>query len=333
MNRIVFTCGDINGIGPEICLKAILKLYNPKKIKFSIAIPLNVFSHYQKELKFAIPFEVQKKNSKLNRDSRIISVIDIGNSKIAFGKETVSSGKISYKSIQTAFEQIKSGKADAMVTSPISKTAFEKAGVDFPGHTELLAEWGNTNNYAMTFISKNIKCALVTIHEPLNNVSKKITEEKIKVVITTVKKSLEKDFDIKNPKIAVLGLNPHAGENGRIGIEEINIIKPALNELAFQNIVGPFVPDAFFANKLYKNYDMIIGMYHDQVLIPFKMMNFNSGVNYTAGLNFIRTSPDHGTAFDIAGKNIADPSSIIEAVKVAETIIKNRRKFELRKTI
>ncbi|OGU34398.1 MAG: 4-hydroxythreonine-4-phosphate dehydrogenase PdxA [Ignavibacteria bacterium GWB2_35_6b] len=333
MNRIVFTCGDINGIGPEICLKTILKLYNPQRNKFIIAVPQNVFSFYQKELNSALPFEIQKSYKKFNSNPNLISVIDIGNSEIKFGRPTAASGKLSYKSIQTAFELIKYGYADAMVTAPISKTAFEKAGVNFPGHTELLAEWGNIKNYAMTFISKKMKCALITIHEPLILVSKKISKEKIKSVITTAKNSLVRDFNITNPRIAVLGLNPHAGENGRIGNKEITIIKPALKELAFKNLEGPFVPDAFFANKLYKNYDMIIGMYHDQVLIPFKMMNFHSGVNYTAGLNFIRTSPDHGTAFDIAGKNIADPSSIIEAVKVAETIIKNRRKFELHKTI
>ena len=213
-----------------------------------------------------------------------------------------------------------------MVTAPISKASFELAGINFPGHTELLAERGNAKNYAMTFISNKMNCALVTIHDPINKISKNLKKGKIKSVINTVKQSLINDFKVANPKIAVLGLNPHAGENGRIGDEEIKIIIPALNELGDKNIEGPFVPDAFFANKLYKKFNIVVGMYHDQVLIPFKMMNFNSGVNYTAGLNFIRTSPDHGTAFDIAGKNIADPSSILEAFKVAEKIIKNRRR-------
>lgn len=172
MNRIVFTCGDINGIGPEISLKAILKLYNPLKIKFIIAVPQNVFSFYQKELKFTLPFEIQKSYKKIKSDTNLISVLDLGSSKIEFGKPTVSSGNISYKSIQTAFGLIKYGYADAMVTAPISKTAFEKAGVDFPGHTELLAEWGNTKNFVMTFISKKMKCALVTIHEPIKTVYK-----------------------------------------------------------------------------------------------------------------------------------------------------------------
>jgi 4-hydroxythreonine-4-phosphate dehydrogenase len=326
MNRIVFTCGDINGIGPEISLKAIQKIYNPEKIKIFIAIPLNVFSYYQKELKFKLPFELSKSKNKLSEDSKFVSVLDLGNSRITLGKPTKASGNVSFKSISSAFELIKKDLADAMVTAPISKESFELAGINFPGHTELLAKWGNTTNYAMTFISKKMNCALVTIHDPINKVSQKLKKEKIKSVINTVKKSLMNDFKVSDPKIAVLGLNPHAGENGRIGDEEIKIIKPALNELGDKNIEGPFVPDAFFANKLFKNYDLVIGMYHDQVLVPFKMMNFNSGVNYTAGLNFIRTSPDHGTAFDIAGKNIADPSSIIEAFKVAEKIIKNRRK-------
>lgn len=333
MNRIVFTCGDINGIGPEICLKAIQKLYSPKKYKFFIAIPKKVFSFYQKEQNFSLPVEFIKPYSKFNSTSNLISILDLGDCKIKSGNPTSTSGQISFKSIHTAYKLIKSNSADAMVTAPISKTAFDKADIKFPGHTELLAEWDNTKNYCMTFISKKMKCALVTIHEPIKLVSKKLKKEKIKLIIETVINSLISDFNISSPKIALLGLNPHAGEKGRIGNEEINIIKPAIAEMNFGNLFGPFVPDAFFANHLYKNYDMIIGMYHDQVLIPFKMLNFNSGVNYTAGLKFIRTSPDHGTAFDIAGKNLADATSIIEAVKVADTIIKNRRKFELLKTI
>lgn len=326
MNRIVFTCGDINGIGPEICLKAIQKIYNPKKNKIYLSIPRNVFAYYQQELKFDFPFEVSKSKTKLDINPEVISIFDLGTAKVNLGKPTKVSGSVSFNSIRAAFEIIKSGFVDAMVTAPISKSAFKLAGINFPGHTELLAEWGNTENYAMTFISKKMNCALVTIHDPIRLVPKKIKKEKIKSVINTVRNSLINDFKIVEPKIAVLGLNPHAGENGRIGDEEITIIAPALKELTYKNLEGPFVPDAFFANKLFKNYNMVIGMYHDQVLVPFKMMNFNSGVNYTAGLNFIRTSPDHGTAFDIAGKNIADPSSIIEAFKVAEKIINNRRR-------
>lgn len=326
MNRIVITCGDINGIGPEISIKTIRKVYNPKKSKIYIAIPSTVFNYYLHHLKFKFPYEISKSAIKLNTNPDVVSVLDIGNSKFTFGKPTGISGKLSYKSIQSALKLFDENIVDAMVTAPISKSAFELAGINFPGHTELLAEWDGTKNYAMTFISKKMNCALVTIHNPIKSIPKYITKTKIKSVINTVRSSLINDFNIPAPKIAVLGLNPHAGENGRIGKEEENIISPAIKELKNGNVSGPFVPDAFFANKLFKSYDIVIGMYHDQVLIPFKMINFNSGVNYTAGLNLIRTSPDHGTAYDIAGKNIADPSSMIEAFKTAETIIKNRRK-------
>lgn len=326
MNRFVLTCGDINGIGPEICLKTIQSIYNPKKNKIFLVIPQNVFAHYNKIQKLEMPVSISNSILKLNLNPEVVTVVNLGNAKFTIGKPTKESGNISYRSISTAYKLIKNGTAEAMITAPISKSAFQLAGIEFPGHTELLAEWDKNSNYAMTFISKKMKCALITIHEPIKSVSKLLNRKKILSVITTVKKSLINDFNISQPKIAVLALNPHAGENGRIGEEEIKNIIPAINLLGDKNITGPYVPDAFFANHLYKNYDMIIGMYHDQVLIPFKMLNFNSGVNYTAGLNFIRTSPDHGTAFDIAGLNIADPSSLIEAFKVAETVIKNRRK-------
>lgn len=211
-----------------------------------------------------------------------------------------------------------------MVTAPISKTAIKMAGINFPGHTEMLAEWCGSKDFVMTFLSKKMNGALVTIHEPLKNVTKLITSENLKSKINIIIKMLINDFKISLPKIAVLGLNPHAGESGIIGNEEEKIIIPLIKKYS-NNLFGPFSSDAFFANRLYKKYDLVIGMYHDQLLIPFKMLNFSSGVNYTAGLPIIRTSPDHGTAFDIAYKGIADSSSFIEAFFYAEKIssIKN----------
>ena len=170
-----------------------------------------------------------------------------------------------------------------------------------------------------------MNAALITIHKPIKEVSSLISKELISDKLEVIINSMNKDFNIKSPSIAVLGLNPHAGENGLIGDEEKNIIEPIIKKFKKKvNITGPFVPDAFFANHSYKNFDIVIGMYHDQVLIPFKMLNFSSGINYTAGLPIVRTSPDHGTAFDIAGKNLANELSILEAYHYAENIVNNR---------
>ncbi len=196
----------------------------------------------------------------------------------------------------------------------------------------MYAEWcnekakpGNYIDYVMMFLSKKMNAALITIHNPVKNISSMLKKEILKKKLEVIINSLKNDLNIKVPSIAVLGLNPHAGENGLIGNEEIEIISPVIK--TFQNsieIQGPFVPDAFFANHSYKNFNIVVGMYHDQVLIPFKMINFSSGVNFTAGLPIVRTSPDHGTAFDIAGKNLADEFSILEAYHYAEKIVKNR---------
>ena len=220
---------------------------------------------------------------------------------------------------------IKDGYSDAVITAPISKTAIKIAGKNFPGHTEMLAGWCNVKNFVMMFLSGKMNAAIATIHEPVKKVPGLITKELLSNKIEVIYNSLKNDLRINSPLIAVLGLNPHAGENGLIGDEEEKIIKPfVLNYKFSEYLRGPFSPDAFFANRLYKNFDLVFGMYHDQVLSPFKLINFGSGVNFTAGLPIVRTSPDHGTAFDIAGKGIADESSIISAFIYAKRIVKNR---------
>ena len=202
------------------------------------------------------------------------------------------------------------------------------AGINFSGQTEMFARWSNTKNYAMTFLSKKMCAALFTIHHPLKDISKLLTFKRLSTLVDVIINTLKFDLEILEPKIAVLGLNPHAGENGIIGREEIDIIRPVIKKYTKSvEIAGPFSSDAFFGSKAYKNYDMIIGMYHDQVLIPFKILNFGGGVNYTAGLPIVRTSPDHGVAYDIAGKFIADESSILQAFKYAKRIVNNRKKI------
>ena len=327
MIRSVFTCGDINGIGPEISLKVIDKIFACKsKNQILFVCPKNVFEYYYKQVKAKFDFQFVKNQKSFT--SSCINIIPLQNTIIKPGKITAQSGRSSYNSIIKAIELIKNDNADVLITAPISKEAINKSGIKFTGHTELLASSEKTKDYLMMFLSNSIKSALLTIHQPIKNVPSLISIEKINLAVKLLHKTAIIDFGISNPSIAVLGLNPHAGENGLIGSEEINIIKPAIQNLKKKYLVeGPFVPDAFWGNKTYKKYDIILGMYHDQLLIPFKLLHFNSGVNFTAGLKLIRTSPDHGTAFDIAGKNIADASSLLQSYNYATKIFRNREKY------
>jgi len=244
------------------------------------------------------------------------------------GEPTELSGRASYLAVQTAYNLAENKIVDGIITAPISKTAIKMAGVNFPGHTEMLAEWSGQKNFVMMFLSKKMNAALLTIHEPVVRAAKLISAKSILNKLRIIEDALINDLQIKRPNIALLGLNPHAGAGGFIGREEEEIIKPAIKEFKGNSILsGPYSPDAFFAAGLYKDFDIVVGMYHDQVLIPFKMLNFNYGVNYTAGLPVVRTSPDHGTAYDIAGKNMADPSSILQAYFYAEKIVKNRKRY------
>ncbi len=218
-----------------------------------------------------------------------------------------------------AVDDALSGKIDAIVTAPISKKSLEAAGYPWPGHTEFLAEKTGGHKVVMMMASPTLKVSLVTIHLPLEEVPKKITEEKIIDTVQITHRSLQKFWGFKSPRVAVCGLNPHAGEEGLLGEEEIRVIGPALEKLRKMglNIEGPCVPDAVFHQAYEGQYDAVVCMYHDQGLIPFKMLHFRDGVNVTLGLPIIRTSPDHGTAFDIVGKGIADPSSMKAAIELA----------------
>ena len=325
MKKFVFTCGDINGIGPEIVIKTLNEISSKTKNKFYFVCPSDVFKETTKFVKPKFKYEIVEKVDKLSPFP--VQIIDLGSARISPGKATAISGKISYNSIKTAFKLAAEKEVDAMITAPISKTAFKIAKINFPGHTEMLAKWSTTKNYVMMFLSKKLNAALLTIHKPVKMVPGLITKEKLLNTVNTLYQTLKIDLNIFSPKIAVLGLNPHAGENGIIGNEEEKVIKPVIKHLqSTKKVSGPFSSDAFFGAEMYKQYDLILGMYHDQVLIPFKLLNFSSGVNYTAGLKIIRTSPDHGVAYDIAWKNKADESSLFSAYKYAELISKNREK-------
>lgn len=327
MRTFAFTCGDINGIGPEICIKAINNIYQPAERKIVLFCPANVFENASFVSPASFNYQIVKEFRLGNNNSEFVTIVDIGKFKQNIGRPTKDSGNASLLSIKNAFDLATSKGADAIITAPVSKTAFKLAKIKYPGQTELLAELSHSKKYLMMFLSDQFVCGLATIHEPIKKISKLLTTQLVRSSLKVLHQTLMHDLGIQNPKIAVLGLNPHAGENGKIGREEIDSIKPAVKSFKNNFVEGPFVPDAFFANQLYKVYDAVLGMYHDQVLIPFKMMNFNNGVNFTAGLPIIRTSPDHGTAYDIAGRGIANANSMLESVNWAERIIFNRRKL------
>lgn len=323
MNTTIFTCGDVNGIGPEIVLKTLNEIYPRSKNRLIFICPKNIFVETAKLITPKFPYTFIKKISKSPHSS--VLILNIGNTLLRRGENTLESGLASYNSIIEACKLAKTDLNSSIITAPISKLAFSKAGIEFPGHTELFANYFNVSKFVMMFVSKKMKAGLVTIHIPLKDVSKSIKKQKVIDTIEIIYNSIKIDFGIKSPKLALLGLNPHAGEKGKIGFEEEKIIIPVLKEVNL-TISGPFVPDAYFGNRIYKQYDCTIGLYHDQVLIPFKLLNFNRGVNFTAGLPIIRTSPDHGTAYDIAWQGIANPDSMIEAYQFSEVIRNNRNK-------
>ncbi len=322
-NTVIITCGDVNGIGPEICLKTIRNCGTGNEI---LIMPHEVFLETVKLTSTDIPYNLVKTKDSLKHNTGQIQVLSPGEIEINPSKTSAEAGRISYNAIIKAYELVRENPGSFMVTAPISKESFGLAGIDFPGHTELIASLCNSENFMMMFLSDVMKGAIVTIHEPLASVSEFITENNLAKAGRIIKKSLIYDLGIKEPSIAVLGLNPHAGESGRIGREEEDVIKPFIKNAA-GSFAGPFPPDGFFGAGEYRRYDAILAMYHDQLLIPFKMSAFDKGVNFTAGLPIIRTSPDHGTAFGIAWKNIASAGSMIEAVRWGKIISNNRKEY------
>jgi 4-hydroxythreonine-4-phosphate dehydrogenase len=325
---IAITIGDFNGVGPEIVLKAI-QHPSIKRICTPILIgPIGIFEYTA--AKFKLKIKLVKTNLPIAQNS-ICPVIDIGDgisADIQYGLPTKVSGRSAGAAIEKGVELCIQKNVAAMVTAPVSKEALNLAGYNFPGQTEMIALFSRSQRVTMMLLSEVMRIGLVTIHTGLKNVASQISLEKVKEKISVVDESLKIDFKIKKPRLAVLALNPHCGEKGLIGSEEDDIIVPAIAISNADGMLteGPFPADAFFGKHSYKKYDAVIAMYHDQGLIPFKMSSFGKGVNYSAGLKIIRTSPDHGTAYDIAGKNKANLSSMLEAIKLAVLISKNRHK-------
>lgn len=313
--KIAVSIGDPNGIGLETFAKAILELSDD----FFSSNEIHLFGNSEVLQKYfeLIDLDVVFGENHLFLNKKKIYHTNLpAKCEINFGRIEKKSGQVSYESLKFAAEAVMKKECDCLVTLPISKEAMHIAGFGFPGHTEYLAELDSKKNPLMILFNDAMRVALATIHEPIRKVPELIKENNLKNLLKAFNYSLVNDFGILIPRIAILGLNPHSGENGDIGSEENEIIIPTLQILKKEGMIidGPFAADAFFGKHLYADYDGIFAMYHDQGLIPMKMTSVNGGVNFTAGLSFVRTSPDHGTGFDIAGLNRANPKSTLQAI-------------------
>ncbi len=327
--KIGITIGDVNGIGPEVILKAlsderILEHFTP------IIYGSSKVMSYHKNIVKDCPVQFHHITDASRAQAKKVNVLNCWEESVNvnLGKVAEEGGKYAKMAIQKAGEDLKNKAIDGLVTAPINKAAMKLAKFEFPGHTEYFESLFGTNGL-MLMVSDVIKVGLVTNHIPISEVSGKITKELITKKVRVFDDALKSDFGCDRPTIAVLGLNPHAGDEGAIGDQEEKIIRPAIIELKKQGyfVSGPYPADGFFGSGNYKKFDGVLAMYHDQGLVALKSLSFGDGVNFTAGVAGIRTSPDHGTAYDIAGQNEADPSSMRRALFLAKEIIKSRSDF------
>ena len=326
--KVGITLGDINGIGPEIIIKALKDNRILSDITPVIYGSSKVISFYKKMLQIH-EFSYQNCRTGADIQNKKINIVNCWDEEVDIqpGVSNVTGGKYALKSLEAATADLADGKIDVLVTAPFSKDAMKSAGFDFPGHTEYLAKYSNVDEALMILASPFLRVALVTTHIPINEVSKALTKDAILSKIKVFENSLKRDFNLVRPKIAVFGLNPHAGENGKIGTEEQEQIITAINAAKSEGILayGPFAADGFFGSNAKNQFDGVLAMYHDQGLTAFKALSFEDGVNFSAGLPIVRTSPDHGTAFDIAGKNLASEASFRSAIYMAMDIYRNRK--------
>ena len=327
--KVGISVGDINGIGIEI----ILKTFDDNRM-LELCTPIifgsnKTVSMHRKDLNLNTQINGIENPSKAIPGK--LNLINVWKDapEISFGKETQDGGKYAFLSLKAAVNALKRGDIDVLVTAPINKHNIQSDNFNFKGHTEFL-ESSLEGKSLMILMNEDLKVGLITGHIPIQHVANTITKELIEEKVNLMYQSLIKDFGIDRPKIAVLGLNPHCGDNGVIGVEDTEIVKPVLKKMQEQGklIYGPYAADSFFGSGTYKGFDGVMAMYHDQGLAPFKTLAFGGGVNFTAGLNKIRTSPDHGTAYEIAGKGKADHNSFKQAVYTAIDIYRNRSRYE-----
>ena len=327
--RVGISIGDLNGIGSEIILKT---FEDPRTLELCTPVVFassQVMSFLKKHFNSQIHFNEVNSAKDIAVDK--MNVVNVWKEQvnIAFGEEDKKIGEYAIKSLEASVNALKNDEIDVLVTAPINKHNIQSDTFKFPGHTNYLAEQLEGDSL-MFMITDNLKVGLLTDHVPVKDVPSHINDKLIRQKIETVSQSLKQDFAIPKPKIAVLAINPHAGDNGVIGNEDDTILKPVLQDLKAkgQLVYGPYSADSFFGSKNYKNFDAVIASYHDQGLIPFKTITFGEGVNYTAGLNKVRTSPDHGTAYEIAGKGEADEGSFKQAVFSAIEIFRQRSIYQ-----
>ncbi len=329
---IGITHGDYNGISYEVIIKTFME---PRMLEICTPVVYGsskIASYHRKALNInEFNFNlIRKAEGAPARRANIINVTD-QEVKIDLGESSEAAGKLAVAALDMAVEDLKKGHINALVTAPINKKNIQSPTFDFKGHTEYLGEKFHTNDYMMMMVSDKIRIGFVTGHCPISEIAASVTAENVLRKLIILNNSLIRDFGISRPKIAVLGLNPHAGDRGVIGFEEEKILAPALKKAAENNILafGPYPSDGFFAATSYSNFDGILAMYHDQGMIPFKIIAFDSGVNFTAGLPYVRTSPAHGTAYEIAGKNEANPESFRHAIYMAIDLWNQRREYEM----
>jgi len=329
--KVGISQGDINGISYEVIMKTLL---DPRIMEMCTPIIYGspkVAAYHRKALNI--------NNLSLNhvrtpqeagpQRAHVLNCID-DNVRVELGKSTPAAGEASYMALERATSDLKEGLIDVLVTAPINKDNIQSEKFNFPGHTEFLAREFDSKDYLMLMVSETMKVGLVTTHVPISEIVNYITKETILSKLRIIAHSLQQDFAITRPRIAVFGLNPHAGDNGLLGKEEIDIIQPAIEQAKKEGIIalGPYPADGFFGSEDYRKFDAILAMYHDQGLVPFKLSSFERGVNYTAGLPVIRTSPAHGTAYSLAGEDKASPDSFRQALFMAIDIYKNRQIHE-----
>ncbi|RAV28359.1 4-hydroxythreonine-4-phosphate dehydrogenase PdxA [Sinomicrobium soli] len=327
--KLGISIGDVNGIGGEVILRT---FEDPRMLEFCTPVIFagnKVMAFQKKHFDIDINYNGVQEVSQVVEGKINIVNISKNTPKIEFGQETEEAGKYAVLSLKCAVEALKAGEVDVLVTAPVNKSNIQSEEFRFPGHTDYLArELGG--EALMFMVTDDLKVGLLTDHIAINEVSRNITPELVREKVEKVHDSLVRDFRVRKPRIALLGINPHSGDNGVIGQEDDQVLKPVIAELFEKGIMvfGPYSADSFFGSGNYRKFDAVLAAYHDQGLIPFKTLSFGRGVNYTAGLEKVRTSPDHGTAYGIAGKGEADFRSFEEAVFTAIQIYRNRREYD-----
>ena len=329
--RVAITQGDTNGVGYEVIFKAF-----EDPVMFELCTPIiygspKVATYHRKALNLEINFSVINNAQDAREDRLNLLACDNNEVKVELGQPSAEAGQTAFKALDRAMTDYRSSLYDVLVTAPINKATIQNPDFHFPGHTEYIqTSLGDGKKALMILMNETLRVALVTTHLPIKDVAKVISKEAIVERAKIFHEALRRDFRISCPRIAVLSLNPHAGDDGLLGSEEKEVIIPAINELATQGIqaFGPYAADGFFGAGTYERFDGVLAMYHDQGLAPFKTIALESGVNYTAGLPIVRTSPDHGTAYDIAGQGRADANSLRQAVYTAIDVFRNRQNYD-----